>query len=357
VALPSIARAGERLRPLLSRVGLSLPEFDPSQLFLELRVRLGLDLFDPTTLEAAGIDPTGPLYLVDEGTLTHPVLMVRLLPDGATRFERAVVERVAQREQLTATLERKQRGLVVRGRAAAPKAQARFAYALDGARLAFAPMACSEGIACVARSLRPRRKLLKDATTRGLLAGLPDAAVYLLARDRALGISPSRTGRRAAAEVSALALALDGDAGMARLTIQALPTRSGRQRATGWPTMSGRAATELRQIGALSLYLGIDVRRSNRALQALPYHAALQRVLEGSGLSLQRELTALANGGVGLHLLDLEPKLPGLVDRRDVSDADTAFFAEQGLVVPYSERCGSSARVAWSCTTTPRTGA
>ncbi|MBN2359690.1 MAG: hypothetical protein JXR83_09560 [Deltaproteobacteria bacterium] len=334
VALPALASGAEQMVPLLARLGLALPELDPSQLLIDLRLRYGLDPFDRSSLSALGIDPTGPCHVVDSGALVRPVLLLRLLPGGRDRFEQNAIARAAGREQLTARTARRVRGVDVVGWSASRTAPVRIAYAVDGERLAFAPSGCATGVDCVGEALRPRRLLAQDRAAQVVLAGLPDAALIAVAHQTALHEAPLIGARAGGERVSALALSLGVEREQARLTVRVLPTAAGRQQLAGYPALGGRAARLVQRRGALSLWFGVDAKGAAALALPLPYLASLRTALSAVGLDLDRELRAVADGGAALHVIDLEPRLPGLDEERSIDGALGAFFVEHGLEVP-----------------------
>jgi len=334
VALPALAAGAEQLTPLLARLGLALPELDPSQLMIELRVRFGLDPFDRTSLSAAGIDPTGDAAVVDGGTLQQPVLLLRLLTDGGNRFETVAIARAVGREQLVALPARRARGVELHAWAAASDKTARIVCAVDGDRLAFAPNGCASGVDCVVDALRPQRLLLQDRTTQDVLAGLPPAALFAVVRRDGLRALPLLGARTTAERTEIAALALGVERDQARLIAHLLPTAAGRQQLAGYPPLAGRARQRVTRRGALSLWFGVDPRSTAPCALSLPYLTPLRALLAAGGLDLDRELRATADGGAALHVLDLEPQLPGLDEQPAIDAASGAFFVEHALEVP-----------------------
>ncbi|MFH1809192.1 MAG: hypothetical protein ABIJ09_10645 [Pseudomonadota bacterium] len=341
LVVPSVAAASHHLYPLLARIGLALPDLDPTRQFVELRVRLGLDPWDPSSLEAAGLDPTGPLIVVDEGPLIQPVLLLGLLPGGLARFRESVVARVAAREQLGVRRDYSAKGVQGEGLAIAEDAEPRFAYASDGAVLALAPQGCARDLAPLVAALRPRARLVQDRIWQALLDGLPNGDLLLLLDRAAMQISPWRTARRAAEDLERVASSLRVDDGRAFLHSVVRPTSEGARRVARFPVLQGAAARQVRRVGALSLWTGCSARFV--LPEVLPYAEILGRTLEGQGIALKKELAALADGGAGWHLLDLEPLLPGLTEQRSVDDVSSAFFVEHALTLPLRREAQSEA--------------
>lgn len=338
MALPALAAGAEQLAPLLTRLGLALPELDPSQLVIELRVRFGLDPFERASLSAAGIDPEADAAVVDSGALQQPVLLLRLLADGGNRFETVAIARAIGREQLAALPARRTRGLEIRAWAAAGEKTARIVCAVDGDRLAFAPNGCASGVDCVVDALRPQRLLLQDRSTQEALAGLPPAALFAVIRRDGLRALPVVGASSAGERTELVALALGVERDQARLSARLLPTAAGRQQLAGYPVIGDRARQLVARRGALSLWFGVEPRSTSPFPLQLPYLAALRPLLAAGGLDLDRELRALADGGAALHVVDLEPQLPGLDAQPTIDPVSGAFFVEHALEVPLRDR-------------------
>lgn len=339
---PSLSAAAQRLGPLLERLGAAFPDLHPQRIFLDQRVRLGFDLMDSQSLMQVGIDPTGPLYLFDDGRMLQPLYVVRLAPGGRELFAQ-VPQRVQQREALALPKQVQRRGLTALSWAVAADADPRFAYLVDGDLLVFAPQGCDRSLHPLFDLLRSKKRGRAQTLDKSALARLPAGAVYMHASAAALKRIPLAQLRRGAKNVRDLDLVYDLVNGEAQFEAAIHPSPQGQAQLSGLREL-GKVI--LRPHGALSLWWMASGQDWIDRAQRPAYLKALRGWYAAAGVDLGHELGRWGQGLVSFHLLDLEPQLPGLNEMTAVPLRDQAFFVPQAWRFRLKDAAAAKAFVA-----------